>query len=209
MGDILLDMSDPFLPEGLYLVETLEGYAIEPSAQYTPELYYVQPRAEHVPPPHLSTQRMFGLGYDVIFLILAYTFAISIAVRMFREVTSYVAQREPRFTVVNDICEMRYVLPMFIGGISGLYVWDVIAVLSGYQGMETSAAIYLGISAGALSSWLNETVFKFLSRYNPAQTGKYRTVSVDLPGADRYQRRGHHPKRRENETETPSERSSD
>jgi hypothetical protein len=119
--------------------------------------------------PAFSEQQMFGLGFDVILLALAYTLAIGFVVKAIRDIADNIAIGSSRFDRFLDaIAHSEYLLPVFLGAITGPYAFDLIVRLADYSHIEPIAGVYLGICAGALSS----TVAMFLKSFIKKQKEK-------------------------------------
>jgi uncharacterized metal-binding protein len=114
------------------------------------------------PKPGFSEQQVLGLGFDVILLAISYTLAIGFVVKAVRDVSDKIITGTSRFDKFLDaIAHSDYLLPVFLGAVTGPVAFNLIVQLAGYSHVETLAGIYLGICAGALSS----TVASFLQAF--------------------------------------------
>lgn len=120
----------------------------------------------YIDKPKLSDYNAFGLGYDVILLAIAYTLAISFVVSAMREIGEHLHGKGKVFNAARAVLESHYIVPVTIGAVSGPFALDLIVRLAGYHYVETSAAIYLGICAGALSSPINAILYRYLDRFH-------------------------------------------
>ena len=117
---------------------------------------------EDKPKPPLSEQQMFGVGYDVILLTIAYTLAIGFVVKAIRDIADNIITGSSKFDKFLDaVAHSEYLLPVVLGAITGPFAFDLIVRLAEYSHVDPIAGIYMGICAGALSS----TVAGVLKRY--------------------------------------------
>lgn len=138
----------------------LEDYEVS----YTVET--VETTEQVVFKPKFSEQEVFGLGYDVILLAIAYTLAIGFVVKAIRDIADHVLTGTTKIDrFVDAVAHSEYLLPVFIGAITGPYAFDLIVQLAGYSHIEPLAGIYLGICAGALSSSLAYFLKKYAKKH--------------------------------------------
>jgi hypothetical protein len=132
------------------------AYSLEEST--APAVEYVKPK--------FSEQQVFGLGYDVILLALAYTLAIGFVVNAIRDIAEHVCTGKTKFDRILDaVAHSEYLLPVFLGAVTGPAAFDLIVRLADYSHIEWSAGVYLGICAGALSSSVALILKKYLQKH--------------------------------------------
>lgn len=154
--DETLEPSADFYPLLEHASESWEECSKEVEASYTQQEVIV------VSKPAFSEQQVFGLGYDVIVLAIAYTLAIGFVVKAVRDIADNVITGSSRFDRVLDaVAHSEYLLPVFLGALTGPFAFDLIVRLADYSHVEPLAGVYLGICAGALSS----TVAMFLKGF--------------------------------------------
>lgn len=149
---------------------------------YTEELNYTPAEFTEVPSetpkkPAFSDYQIFGLGYDVVFLAIAYTLAIGFIVKAIRDISEHVVVGGGKFDqLLHSFAKSDHLLPVIIGALTGPFVFDLMARLAGYDHMEFLASVYLGICAGALSSSVIAIVESQLKRFKRAKTVKLDAV---------------------------------
>lgn len=113
-----------------------------------------------------AESEIFGLGYDVILVALAYTLSISFVTSALRDsVDSLLGEAEGIGRALSNLIHSRNLLPVIIGAVTGPAAWDLIVRMAGYDSIELTAAIFLGICSGALSSGVASLLYRLLLSY--------------------------------------------
>lgn len=115
--------------------------------------------------PLLAEHHVFGVTYDVILIILAWTLALSFVVKSLKEVATSLRSRGRCSWFCSLVLEYQYVVPGILGASTALLIKDTVAGLLGYSYFDVASAIMVGICAGSMSMTVNMIFHSLLGKY--------------------------------------------
>lgn len=109
---------------------------------------------------------IFGIGFDVILVALAYILSIGFVVSAMRDISDFFVGVHSRAArIFHKVSHAKNILPIVIGAATGPIAWDLIVRLAGYTHVEFFAGVFLGICSGAFSPAVADFLHALLKKY--------------------------------------------